>query len=66
MEDFRDFLFGYHWDPNEHIPRGFGLLTIFYKKIPHIYTYMMKNLKRKIFVAGGYLRFFIWLLLGPQ
>ena len=39
-EDFQDFLFGYHWDPNEHIPRVFGLLTIFYKKIPNISIYI--------------------------
>ena len=32
---------------------------------PPLYTYM-KNVKKKIFVAGGFLRFFIWLSLGPQ
>ena len=27
---------------------------------------MMKNVKKIIFVAGGFSRFFIWSLLGPQ
>ena len=32
---------------------------------PPLYIYM-ENVKKNIFVAGGFLRFFIWLSLGPQ
>ena len=31
-----------------------------------MYIYMKKNVKRKIFVAGWFSRYFIWLLFGPQ
>ena len=55
-EDFRDFLFGYYWDPNEHIPIGFVLITvIFKKKFFVIYRLYVK----KIYLYGeGGLRFF--------
>ena len=31
-----------------------------------MYIYLKQNVKRKIFVAGGFSRYFIWLLFGPQ
>ena len=46
----------------------FGVYCITYVKliisILPLYIYMKKV--KKIFVAGGFLRFFIWLSLGPQ
>ena len=40
-EDFQDFFFGYYWDPNEHIPRGFAHITVsFKKKFFVIYIYI--------------------------
>ena len=69
MEDFRDFLFGYYWEPNEHIPRGFALITAIFKKksSPYIYIYTYRlYVKKYIFVAGGGAWFFFGDHWGPN
>ena len=38
-----NFFFGDHWDPNETIPTGFALISVFTEKNPLIYIYFEKK-----------------------
>ena len=57
------FFFGDHWDPNEAIPIGLALITVFHRKPPLINLYFEK---KNGFVAGVGMGGLFWWSLGPQ
>ena len=58
-----NFFFGDHWDPNEPIPTGFALITVFHRNPPKKCIYFEK---KNGFVPGVGMGFFYWRSLGPQ